>query len=67
MTERIEQATVIATNRRGFIAAVAGGTAALAATGFTARQLLAQGSAFPSYPAPQGGWDIFCRPRPRLS
>jgi intracellular sulfur oxidation DsrE/DsrF family protein len=48
-----------ATNRRGFIAAVAGGTAALAATGLAARDLLAQGrSAFPDYPAPQNGWDV---------
>lgn len=46
------------TNRRGFIAAVAGGTAALAASGLTARELLAQGGGFPSYPAPQGGWDL---------
>lgn len=58
MNERTERATASATNRRGFIAAVAGGTAALAATGFTARELFAQGGAFPSYPAPQGGWDI---------
>lgn len=58
MNDHTEQAPVNSTNRRGFIAAVAGGTAALAATGFTARELLAQGGGFPSYPAPQGGWDL---------
>jgi hypothetical protein len=47
------------TNRRRFIAAVAGGTAALAASGFSARELLAQGgSGIPNYPPPQGGWDV---------
>lgn len=58
MNHRTDQAPVRSTNRRGFIAAVAGGTAALAATGVTARELLAQGGGFPSYPAPQGGWDV---------
>jgi intracellular sulfur oxidation DsrE/DsrF family protein len=58
VNDHTEQAPVNSTNRRGFIAAVAGGTAALAATGFTARELLAQGGGFPSYPAPQGGWDL---------
>ncbi|MCX5765807.1 MAG: hypothetical protein NTZ43_01100 [Gemmatimonadetes bacterium] len=45
------------TNRRGFIATVAGGTAALAAT-LTAGELFAQARSFPDYPAPQGGWDL---------
>jgi len=58
VSEHTEQPTAGSTNRRGFIAAVAGGTAALAATGFAARDLLAQGGGFPSYPAPQGGWDL---------
>lgn len=58
MNDHTDQAPVSSTNRRGFIAAVAGGTAALAATGVTARELLAQGGGFPSYPAPQGGWDV---------
>ncbi len=58
MSDATEPAVNIATNRRGFIAAVAGGTAALAATGFTARELRAQGGGFPSYPAPQNGWDV---------
>jgi hypothetical protein len=47
------------TNRRRFIATVAGSTAALAAAGLSARELLAQGGAgVPSYPPPQGGWDM---------
>jgi hypothetical protein len=58
VNETTEATPVSSTNRRGFIAAVAGGTAALAATGFTARELLAQSGGFPSYPAPQGGWDV---------
>jgi hypothetical protein len=58
VNEGTERTPVSATNRRGFIAAVAGGTAALAATGFTARELLAQSGGFPSYPAPQNGWDV---------
>jgi hypothetical protein len=45
------------TNRRAFIATVAGGTAALAAS-LGAGELSAQGRAFPEYPAPQGGWDL---------
>jgi intracellular sulfur oxidation DsrE/DsrF family protein len=57
MNEHTEPAPASSTNRRGFIAAVAGGTAALAASGFTARELLAQGGGFPSYPPPQNGWD----------
>ncbi|MFI5244014.1 MAG: hypothetical protein ACHQQR_02230 [Gemmatimonadales bacterium] len=47
------------TNRRRFIASVAGGTAALAAAGFSAGELLAQGGpGIPNYPPPQGGWDM---------
>lgn len=47
------------TNRRRFIASVAGGTAALAVAGFSASELLAQGgSGIPNYPPPQGGWDM---------
>ncbi|MBI3567607.1 MAG: hypothetical protein HY084_05325 [Gemmatimonadetes bacterium] len=44
-------------NRRAFLATVAGGTAALAAS-IGATDLLAQGRGFPDYPAPQGGWDL---------
>lgn len=48
--------------RRRFIANVIGGTAALAATGAVgASELLAQQQApggIPSYPPPQGGWDL---------
>jgi len=44
--------------RRRFISKLVGGTAALAAGGIGARELLAQGSGFPSYPPPQGGWDV---------
>ena len=58
MHEETNATAPSSTNRRGFIAAVAGGTAALAASGLTARELLAQGGGFPSYPAPQGGWDL---------
>jgi hypothetical protein len=44
--------------RRRFLATLAGGSAALAA-GFSARDLLAQGgTGIPSYPPPQGGWDM---------
>lgn len=49
-------------NRRQFLTAVAGTTAAaaaaVAATGFSARELFAQGRTFPEYPTPQGGWDL---------
>ncbi|MFI5310179.1 MAG: hypothetical protein ACHQQ3_03010 [Gemmatimonadales bacterium] len=46
-------------NRRRFIASIAGGTAALAAAGFTASDLLAQGGGgVPNSPPPQGGWDM---------
>ncbi len=45
------------TNRRAFIASVAGTSAALAAS-LGAGTLLAQGRTFPEYPAPQGGWDL---------
>lgn len=45
------------TNRRAFIATVAGGTAALAAS-LGAGELLAQGRPYPEYPVPQGGWDL---------
>jgi hypothetical protein len=43
-------------SRRSFLTNVAGGAAALAATGFAANELLGQG--VPSYPPPQGGWDL---------
>ena len=47
------------TNRRRFLASVAGGSAALAAAGLSARDLLAQGgSGVPNYPPPLGGWDM---------
>jgi len=47
------------TNRRNFIAAVAGTTATIAASGFAARELLAQqAGGFPVYPPPQGGWSM---------
>ncbi len=45
-------------NRRDFLTAVAGTTAAVAATGFSARELFAQARSFPEYSAPQGGWDM---------
>ena len=44
--------------RRRFLAALAGGTAAVAATGLGAGALLAQGGGLPAYPPPQGGWDV---------
>lgn len=44
--------------RRRFIANLVGGTAALAATGLAARDLLGQGGGLPTYPPPQGGWDL---------
>lgn len=44
--------------RRRFLTTLAGGTAALAASGFGAGELLAQGGGFPTYPPPQGGWDV---------
>ena len=43
--------------RRQFISTLIGGTAALAASGSVPRELLAQGG-FPTYPPPQGGWDV---------
>jgi hypothetical protein len=43
-------------SRRSFLTNVAGGAAALAATGFAANELLAQGVSV--YPPPQGGWDL---------
>ena len=45
-------------NRRQFLTAIAGTTAAVAATGLSARELFAQARTFPEYPAPQGGWDM---------
>jgi hypothetical protein len=44
--------------RRQFLSTVIGGTAALAATGGVPRDLLAQAGGFPTYPPPQGGWDV---------
>ena len=44
--------------RRRFITNLVGGTAALAAGSLAARELFAQGGGFPSYPPPQGGWDL---------
>jgi len=43
--------------RRRFISTIVGGTAALAASGGIPRELLAQGG-LPTYPPPQGGWDV---------
>lgn len=43
--------------RRRFISTIVGGTAALAATGGIPRELLGQGG-LPTYPPPQGGWDV---------
>lgn len=44
--------------RRRFITNLIGGTAALAAGTVGARELFAQGGGFPTYPPPQGGWDM---------
>ena len=44
--------------RRRFITNLIGGTAALAAGTVGARGLFAQGSGFPTYQPPQGGWDM---------
>lgn len=46
----------MSSSRRSFLTNVAGGAAAIAATGLAANELLAQG--VPSYPPPQGGWDL---------
>lgn len=45
-------------NRRQFLTAIAGTTAAVAASGLSARELVAQARTFPEYPTPQGGWDM---------
>ncbi|MEI6814070.1 MAG: hypothetical protein WCL36_07800 [bacterium] len=55
MTKPVTKPTA---NRRQFLTAVAGTTAAVAATGFSARELLGQARTFPEYPTPQGGWDM---------
>jgi len=44
--------------RRRFITNLVGGTAALAAGTVGARELFAQGGGMPTYPPPQGGWDM---------
>ena len=44
--------------RRRFITNLVGGTAALAAGTVGARDLFAQGGSVPTYPPPQGGWDM---------
>jgi hypothetical protein len=45
-------------SRRRFIQNVVGGTAAIAATGAGAGLLAQQGGGIPTYPPPQGGWDL---------
>lgn len=44
--------------RRRFLTTLVGGGAALAAGAVAANDLFAQGGGLPSYPAPQGGWDL---------
>jgi hypothetical protein len=44
--------------RRRFIQKLAGGTAALAVGGASAKELLAQQGGVSTYPPPQGGWDL---------
>ena len=44
--------------RRRFITNLVGGTVALAAGTVGARELFAQGGGVPTYPPPQGGWDM---------
>jgi hypothetical protein len=46
----------VSNSRRTFLTNIAGGTAALAATGIAAESLFGQGVA--TYPPPQGGWDL---------
>lgn len=50
-------ATEHPTDRRRFLASVAGTTAAIAAAGLSARELFAQRT-YPEYAQPQGGWDL---------
>jgi len=54
------------TDRRGFLASVAGTTAAIAAAGISARELFAQRT-YPEYAQPQGGWDLSWSNRVRSS
>ena len=44
--------------RRRFLANLVGGSAAIAAGAVGARDLFAQGGGMPTYPPPQGGWDM---------